>query len=79
MYDLSTIVSLYFRRLSYQIFVLLGFTDLKLESWDKAIKDCNKVLSFETDNIKGESDLLSLKKCSLTFSVGNKSFVCFSL
>ncbi|RUS91692.1 hypothetical protein EGW08_000518 [Elysia chlorotica] len=25
---------------------------LKLESWDKAIKDCNKVLSFEKDNIK---------------------------
>ncbi|GFO38019.1 sperm-associated antigen 1-like [Plakobranchus ocellatus] len=25
---------------------------LKLESWDKAIKDCNKVLSFEADNIK---------------------------
>ncbi|GFR87401.1 sperm-associated antigen 1-like [Elysia marginata] len=27
-------------------------SDLKLESWDKAIKDCNKVLSFEKDNIK---------------------------
>ena len=39
---------------------LLSFSDIKLEKWDLAIKDCNCVLNLEADNIKGKIKILLL-------------------